>query len=63
MKMESLHEQISILKLARFFNNQFMRLITSTSNKEIIEQIKMQCNYDKRNDRINAQQFKFNLAA
>ena len=63
IEMESLNENISILKLARFFNNQFIILITSTPNKEIMEQIKTHCTYHKRKDRVNTKQFQFNLAA
>lgn len=63
MEIKSSHESLSILKLARFFNNHFMELIAIKSNKEIIEQIKVHCLYDKRKDRVNAKKLQFKLAA
>ena len=64
MERESSPEHLSILKLAKFFNTYFMQLITSRKlKKEIIEQIKVHCTYDKRKDRDNAKQFLSKLAA
>lgn len=60
---QSPQQPLSILKLANFFNNHFMTLITTESNKEIIKQIKLHCTYDKRKDRDNAKQFQLKLAA
>lgn len=56
-------ESLSILKLANFFKNHFMELITSKSNKEIIKQMKVHCMYEKREDRINTKKFKLKFAA
>ena len=63
MEKQSPQQLLSILKLANFFNNHFMELITTKSNKEIIKQIKLHCTYDKRKDRDNAKQFQLKLAA
>jgi len=54
---------LSILKMAAFFRNHFIELITTTSDKKIIEQIKIHCGYDKRKDRANAIQLQLKLAA
>lgn len=54
---------LSILKMANFFRQHFTEILTLKSNKELLEQIKIHCTYDKRNDRDNAKQFQFKLAA
>jgi len=63
IELKSSKKTLSILKLANFFSNHFVEIITSASNKEIIKQLKIHCVYDKRNDRDNAKQFLFKLAA
>jgi hypothetical protein len=64
-KVKTNTEQIewSILKLANFFNNHFLQIITTTSDKQIFKQIITHCRYDKRKDRLNAKQFQSKLAA
>ncbi len=58
-----LHPDLSILKMANFFRQHFMELITQKPNRQMIEQIKIHCAYDRRKDRDNAKQFQFKLAA
>jgi Transposase DDE domain len=60
---QSSEKIFSILKLANFFRQHFNEIITLQSDKKLIEQIKLHCTYDKRNDRDNATQFQFKLAA
>lgn len=47
---------LSILRLASFFINHFARIIACNSDRQIINQIKIHCCYDKRNDRVNFSQ-------
>jgi hypothetical protein len=54
---------LSILKLANFFGQHFTEILSGNLNKSIIEQLKVHCQYDKRNDRVNAIQFQCKLAA
>jgi hypothetical protein len=54
---------LSILKMANFFRQHFTEIISSNSQKKIIELIKINCAYDKRKDRENAKQLQFKLAA
>ena len=54
---------LSILKMANFFSQHFNEILSGKLNKNMIEQIKVHCTYDKRNDRDNATVFQFKLAA
>jgi hypothetical protein len=54
---------LSILKMAQFFNDQFTLLITLKSDRFIIQQLLKNGTYDKRNNRINAMEFMYKLAA
>lgn len=54
---------LSILKMADFFRKHFTQLIAQPSDRNVIKQLKIHCAYDKRNDRGNAKQFQFKLAA
>lgn len=56
-------KKLSILKMAIFFRQHFVELITLKTDKKMIEQLKVHCVYDKRKDRDNAKQFEFKLAA
>jgi hypothetical protein len=55
--------ELSILKLANFFKNQFTQIIISKSDRQIIKQILTHCCYDKRNDRVNSKQLYLKMAA
>jgi IS4 transposase len=55
--------QLSILKMAHFFNDQFTSLITVKSDAVILKQLRKHCVYDKRKDRTNAVEFYNKLAA
>ncbi len=50
---------LSIIKLARFFSDNFMLIITEPDNTKIRTLMLLKCRYDSRNDRINLMQ-KFN---
>ena len=50
---------LSIIKLARFFSDNFMLIITEPDNTKIRTLMLLKCRYDNRNDRINLMQ-KFN---
>ena len=63
IKNEESKIQLSILKMANFFRQHFIELITQKSDKNLIKQMKIHCAYDKRKDRDNAKQFQFKLAA
>jgi len=63
IKTGSEQVELSILKLANFFKNNFNQIITNKSDRQIITQILTHCCYDKRNDRLNAKQFQLKLAA
>lgn len=55
--------ELSILKMANFFRQHFMELLTLKTDRQMIEQIKVHCVYDKRKDRDNAKKFQLKLAA
>lgn len=55
--------QLSILKMSAFFFSHFRQLLFNTSEKNLWQQIKAHCAYDKRSDRENARLFQFKLAA
>ncbi|MDP2423584.1 MAG: IS4 family transposase [Bacteroidales bacterium] len=55
--------ELSILKLANFFKNNFSNIISGKSNRQLISQMLAHCRYDKRNDRENAKQLHSKLAA
>lgn len=64
-RMENDHSQaqLSILKMAIFFRQHFIDLISIQSNKQLFQLVKIHCVYDKRKDRANAKQLQFKLAA
>lgn len=64
-KIEKNHHQrqLSLLKMANFFRQHFVEIISIKSDKEIINLIKTHCLYDQRKDRVNAKQLEFELAA
>jgi len=47
------HLRLSLLKMAKFFMQHFSLILTLESDKIIIKQIKSQCCYDSRKDRLN----------
>lgn len=55
--------ELSILKMANFFRKYFTELITSNLDKNMIKQIKIHCVYENRQDRYNAKEALFKLAA
>ena len=63
MEKEQSQSELSILKMASFFRQHFMELITQKSDRKLMEQIKIHCVYNNRKDRDNAKQFEFKLAA
>ena len=63
IKDQVVEVELSILKMAAFFNEHFSLLITLKSDRFIIEQLLKHCTYDKRKDRINAEKFINKMAA
>ncbi len=63
IKNNTTQTQLSILKMAKFFNQHFAELIMIKSDKLTIKLIQTHCAYDKRKDRENAMQLQFKLAA
>ena len=63
IKNKDKEPQLSILKMAHFFNTQFNNLITLKSDRVIVKLLLIHCTYDKRKDRTNAIEFICNLAA
>ena len=55
--------QLSILKMSVFFLKHFEQLLRENSEKNLLQQIKVHCVYEKRNDRDNARLFQFKLAS
>lgn len=55
--------QLSLMKMAQFFMQHFHIIILLKNNRKIIEQIKSQCRYDTRKDRLNIMQKYEKLAA
>jgi IS4 transposase len=47
------HLRLSLLKMAKFFMQHFCLLLVLENDKKIIKQIKSQCRYDSRKDRLN----------
>lgn len=47
------HSRLSLLKMAKFFMQHFGLILTLECDKKIIKQIKSQCCYDIRKDRLN----------
>jgi len=47
------HLKLSLLKMAKFFMQHFSLILTLECDKKIIKQIKSQCCYDIRKDRLN----------
>jgi hypothetical protein len=62
-KDQKLEQQLSILKMAHFFNEQFSRIIILNSDRFIMKQLLKHCSYDKRKDRTNAAEIINKLAA
>jgi len=56
-------KKLSIMKLANFFRQHFIQIITAKSDEKILDLIKTNCTYDIRKDRENAKQLQFKLAA
>ena len=60
---EQTQSELSILKMANFFQKHFAQILRQNSDENLIQQIKTHCKYDKRKDRENAKQFQNKLAA
>jgi len=62
-KSKDIETQLSILKMANFFNTQFVSLIRLKSDKILIQQLLKNGSYDIRRDRTNAIEFINKFAA
>lgn len=57
------HSRLSLLKMAKFFMQHFSLILTIESDKKLIKQIRTQCCYDDRKDRLNTMEKYENLVA